>query len=478
VAPTLTLDRDHHPDPGPRITPALFLVLACDAPLAPSWRWLLDGTDVVEIGRSEGHALHTRSGRALELRVADHRVSTRHAALEREPDGGFALVDRGSKNGSRIGADTVTRRPLRDGDVIELGRTLFVYRGALVVAHDAIDVVSVRHDGVRGGGLATIDPGLAAQLAALGDVAASAEPIVVLGESGTGKEVVARVVHARSGRPGALVAVNCGALPDTLIEAELYGHKKGAFSGAVADRDGLVRAADRGTLFLDEIGDLPLGAQAALLRVLQEREVVPVGATAAIPVDFRVVAATHRDLPGMVARGTFREDLYARLAGFTMRLPPLRARRQDLGLLIAVLLDRLLGERAIEVRIDPAAAQLLFAHAWPRNVRELEKCLGAALALAKGGPIRAAHVVLDDAVVTAPSSASSSSSSSSMPAVAPPTAARPVRPDNEDELRARLLELLAIHRGNVSAVARELDTTRMQVHRWAKRFSIDLAAYR
>src|SRR5262249_17295513 len=153
---------------------------------------------------------------------------------------------------------------------------------------------------------------------------------------------------------------------------------------------------DRGTLFLDEIGDLPLAAQAALLRVLQEREVVPVGASAPVRVDFRVVAATHRDLAAMIGRGEFREDLYARLAGFTIRLPPLRERRQDLGLLIAALLERLAGADADRVRFEAAAARALFARGWPRNVRQLEKCLGSALALAHGETIRAAHVELDD----------------------------------------------------------------------------------
>ncbi|MCE9579003.1 MAG: sigma 54-interacting transcriptional regulator [Deltaproteobacteria bacterium] len=455
MAPTLTLDRSDRADPPPRTAPALFRVLDGDAPLAASWRWLLDGVDAVEIGRAEGHAPGVREGRTLTVRVPDHRVSTRHAALER--DGlGFALVDRGSKNGTRIDGAEVTRRVLVDGDVIELGRTFFVYRAALAVAADALDEVSVRPEAA--GDLATIEPGLAAALAALADVAASDAPIVVTGESGTGKELIARAVHARSGRTGALVAVNCGALPDALLEAELFGHRKGAFSGALADREGLVRAADRGTLFLDEIGDLPLAAQAALLRVLQEREVVPVGATAAIAVDFRVVAATHRDLPTMVARGEFREDLYARLAGFTMRLPPLRARRQDLGLIIGALIGRLAGAQAAAVRIDPAAALRLFAHPWPRNVRELEKCLGTALALAKGGPIRAAHVVLDPPVTAVEVAAGGRGT--------------------DDELRARLVAALARHGGNVSAVARDLDTTRMQIHRWAKRFAIDLGAYR
>jgi sigma-54 dependent transcriptional regulator, acetoin dehydrogenase operon transcriptional activator AcoR len=455
MAPTLTLDHGDRGGEPPRATACLVLAFDGDAPLRAPTRWMLGDIDTVELGRAEGAPLTRRDGRTLAIGVPDRRVSTRHASLDRDGDG-FVLTDRGSKNGTRIAGATVSSQRLRDGDVVELGTTFFVYRDAVAAPRDAVAVLDGRAAGVRGLGLATFDPELAARLGALADVAGSREPILVLGESGTGKEVVARAVHARSARPGPLVAVNCGALPDTLIESELYGHKKGAFSGAVADRDGLVRAADRGTLFLDEIGDLPLAAQAALLRVLQEREVVPVGATAPVRVDFRVVAATHRDLAGMIARGEFREDLYARLAGFTIRLPPLRERRQDLGLLIAALLERLAGADAGQVRFEATAARALFAASWPRNVRQLEKCLGSALALAHGEAIRAAHVELE----------------------AEPAPAAPAAPARPADVRSRLLDALARHHGNVSAVARELDTTRMQVHRWAKRFAIDLAAYR
>src|SRR5262249_24796529 len=154
------------------------------------------------------------------------------------------------------------------------------------------------------------------QLAALARIASMPIPVLLLGESGTGKEVLARAVHTLSGRSGAFVAVNCGGLSASLIESQLFGHVKGSFTGAGRDEPGLVRAADRGTLFLDEIGDLPLAAQAALLRVLQEREVVPVGGARPVAVDLRVVAATHRPLEKMAAKGDFRADLLARLSGY------------------------------------------------------------------------------------------------------------------------------------------------------------------
>jgi len=452
--PTLTLDRDDRGAPPPlRAQPALVLALACDAPTTPPTRWLLGGIDEIAIGR--GDVLSERSGRALKIELADGSVSSRHAAIARDV-AGYVLVDLASKNGTRVGGRAIDRVRLADGDVIEIGKRVFVYRAAMLAPPDALAIVDGRAEGVRGTGFATLDPALAAQLTALADVASSPQPIIVTGESGTGKELIARAVHARSGRSGALVAVNCGALPDTMVEAELFGHRKGAFSGAIADRDGLVRAADRGTLFLDEIGDLPLAAQAALLRVLQEREVVPVGGAAPVAVDFRAIAATHRDLPAMVARGEFREDLYARLAGFTLRLPPLRERRQDLGLIAGALIER--HARGAAVTIDPAAAHALFAHAWPRNVRELEQCLATAIALARGGTIKLEHLNLD--------------------APAPEPIAEPRLADGDDTLHARLLEVLAEHKGNVSAVARAMGTTRMQVHRWAKRFAIDLKVYR
>jgi transcriptional regulator with PAS, ATPase and Fis domain len=169
-------------------------------------------------------------------------------------------------------------------------------------------------------------------------IAPSSVPLLVRGETGTGKELMARAIHEASERRGAFVPVNCGALPRDLLESELFGHRRGAFTGASGDRSGLVRRAHRGTLFLDEIAELPPDSQVALLRVLQEGEVRPVGACEEITVDVRIVAATHQDLRERIASGRFREDLYARIAGFEITMPPLRERREDLGMLIATLL--------------------------------------------------------------------------------------------------------------------------------------------
>ena len=215
-------------------------------------------------------------------------------------------------------------------------------------------------------------------------VATRRSTILILGETGTGKEVMAREVHARSQRSrGPFIPVDCSSLSETLFESELFGHVRGAFTGANRDSLGFIRAADGGTLFLDEIGELGAGTQAKLLRVIQERRVVPVGETRGRPVDIRVIAATHRDLPSMVRDGTFRQDLYFRLNVVTLRLPPLRERREDVIPLARHFL-RLQAELYDEPvkRLAPDAAAALRAYDWPGNVREVANVMEMAHVLA------------------------------------------------------------------------------------------------
>ncbi len=218
-------------------------------------------------------------------------------------------------------------------------------------------------------------------------VARSMAPVLIQGESGTGKELVARAIHERSSRgAGPFVAINCGAIPEALIEAELFGHRKGAFTGAQEDRPGVFQAAQGGTLFLDEIGELPLPLQTRLLRAVQERAVRPVGATAEQPVDVRLLSATHRDLAAEVAAGRFRQDLYYRLNVIEIPLPPLRERREDLPLLAGAVLQRLAAEAGTApAALAPEALAALAAQPLPGNVRELENRLHRALALSRGG---------------------------------------------------------------------------------------------
>ncbi len=213
-------------------------------------------------------------------------------------------------------------------------------------------------------------------------VASSDVPVLIQGETGTGKELVAKALHAESRRATKpLLAENCAAVPENLLESELFGHKKGSFTGAVEDRAGHFVVADGGTVFLDEIGDMPLPMQAKLLRVLQNGEVRPVGSNVTRKVDVRIVAATHRDLPEAVRGGTFREDLLFRLNVITLYLPPLRERAGDIALLARGLLPGIIAEVGREVALSAEAVEALQSWTWPGNVRELENELRRAVAL-------------------------------------------------------------------------------------------------
>jgi two-component system NtrC family response regulator len=207
--------------------------------------------------------------------------------------------------------------------------------------------------------------------------------VLILGETGTGKELVARAIHQSSRRSsGPFIAINCGAIPRDLVESELFGYMRGAFTGAVTNKSGRIESADGGTLFLDEIGELPLEAQVKLLRVLQEGEVTKVGASTPTKVDVRVIAATHRNLTAMIEDGTFREDLYYRLAVVPLTLPPLRERREDIPELIDVLFQRAKERHGLlDVRLSPAVHQRLISYRWPGNVRQLENVLERMLLL-------------------------------------------------------------------------------------------------
>jgi transcriptional regulator with GAF, ATPase, and Fis domain len=239
-------------------------------------------------------------------------------------------------------------------------------------------------------------PALRPALARLARLATGDLPLLILGESGTGKELAARRIHRASPRSRApLVTVNCAALSETLLLSDLFGHVRGAFTGADRDRAGVFEAAQGGTVLLDEIGDLPAAAQGLLLRVLQEGEVRRLGESLPRRVDVRVLAATHRDLAQMVAARTFREDLYYRLRGGTVELPPLRDRGNDVLLIADRFLARLRSPRP--VRLSREARAGLLGHRWPGNVRELQNVLGTAAALADDGIIRPEHLELPGA---------------------------------------------------------------------------------
>ena len=441
---------------GAKTSAFLFRVLDADRPASPSGRFCLDAVDEVAFGRSDSR-LSVRNDeagkRTLRLGIADRWMSGQHARLSRVMRA-WVLEDTKSKNGVRRNGEQVQRAELADGDVVELGRTFFVFRAEQPLAPDLESETLAP----LASGLNTLSPSLSAQFAELAQLAKSQVNIALCGPSGSGKEVVANALHLLSARPGPFVAVNCGALPDELVESELFGHRKGAFSGALEERAGLIRTAHGGTLMLDEVGDLPLDAQPALLRVLQERAVMPVGGSRPLPVDVRVISATHRTLERLCEQGLFRDDLRARLTGYRAELPALVSRREDLGLLIGSLLQRLAPQRVFSVQLAIAAARALFAYDWPLNVRELEKALETALVLANGGVIELAHLP---------------------PELREPAAARRREPEEIDETRkAELTGLLKQHTGNVSAVARAMGKARMQIQRWMERYGLDPRDFR
>jgi transcriptional regulator with PAS, ATPase and Fis domain len=287
----------------------------------------------------------------------------------------------------------------------------------------------------------------------------------LLGESGTGQEVLAEAIHQASPRvAGPLVRVNCGAIPPTLLESELFGHVAGAFTGADRDHAGLFRAADNGTIFLDEIGDLALDLQVKLLRVLENGEVRPVGSARPTHVDVRVIAATNRDLEAAVAERRFREDLFYRLNVVPLRLPPLRERPEDVPILVEHFFGRLASEGYPKKTVDPEAMALLAAFDWPGNVRQLENAIEHAVVLSRGD--RIGRDDLPESIRRAPG------------VVAPP----PAMPVGGESLRE--IEVAAIHRaleragGNMTHAARALGLTRRALTYRLDKYGIEVARRR
>jgi len=393
-------------------------------------------------------------------------VSRSHAELVYERHG-YTIRDQNSTNGTLVDGHRVHEARLETGQEIRIGDAILKF-----VEDDIDGYCNFRLDGqLLGGAQRNSDAQtflggyqldrIASEIRA---IAPSPLSVLLLGESGTGKEVVARELHRLSGRTGEFRGVNCAAIPGNLLESELFGYKRGAFSGADRDKPGLISVTDGGTLLLDEIGDMPLTAQAKLLRVLQAREVFPVGATKPEPVDVRVICATHRDLGRMQAENRFREDLFARLNEYQLQLPPLRDRKEDIYLLLKAFLARY-GRAGLEPNFQFMTA--LMHYDWPYNVRELEACAKRAAALATSPQLGVDQ--LTDSIREEMTDYGSWALG-----VTPVGHASPKGPPGEVELRA----MLQRHQGNVAAVGRELGKARMQVHRWLKRYEISLDDYR
>jgi transcriptional regulator with GAF, ATPase, and Fis domain len=458
-----TLSAEIEPGGDTPLTPFLFVALESTRPLAGSARYALANIDEVSIGRGDAQAERTvADGRQrLLLRFPDSRLSGEHAVLRRHHER-FELTDLGSKNGSFVNGAPQRSVLLSDSDLIQVGSTFLTFRRLQAAPAYVTDLRSDQQT-TRPNGLATVMPQLSEHFDRVAQVAAADLPLMIIGETGTGKELMARAAHTLSKRKGPFVPVNCGALASSLLESELFGHKRGAFSGANEDRPGLLRASDGGTLFLDEVAELSLAAQTALLRALQEHEVLPVGAVRAVPVELRVVCATHRDLAEAVESGRFRADLLARLGGFVLRLPPLRERREDLGLIVSTLFQQLAAKRCDQLRFAAGAARQLLTDAWPMNVRALEKCLAAAL-LVSEGTIETAHLALSS-LITDPSERAKHQPDRAV-------ALRTPLSDDDLERRDQLARLLQEHEGNISAIAREMGKERVQVRRWLRRYGL------
>jgi hypothetical protein len=423
-----------HPD-SPDLTDA-----TADTLVLPAYRaegdWLLevgspDDSRTLELG--VGRALVLGSGRNADVRLSDRAVSSRHCTVTLTP-AGVKIDDLGSTNGVYVGGARLASALLgEDGSSFVIGRTS----------------IAVRRQGEDAPSEAPRIPGLVGSSMVMRRVAEevarharSRQSVLLQGESGTGKDVVARALHGLSERPGAYVPLNVGAFPDSLVDAELFGHRRGAYTGAVSSRAGAFEVAHRGTLFLDEVAELSPGAQVKLLRVVEDGLVRPIGGSHPVAVDVRVLSATWAPLAGRIEEGRFRVDLYHRLATVTIELPPLRRRRSDIPALCRVLLERLapdVGEKRVT---GPALARLV-AHAWPGNVRELSAVLYRAAMLAPGPEILAAHVTL------------------------PGAEARPAPPPRAEPDGA--LALLEEHRGNVSSAAKAAGVPRSTFRSWLAR---------
>ena len=420
-------------------------------PTAAAELYHLDGrAQLIVLGRQDDPPAPSPPER---IEQADPWMSSEHAELRRSEQG-WVLSDLGSSNGTLIWGKRKSTALLHDGDIFETGSTFWLFRARAL--GDAELPKPLGPDTDSDNVLTSLHPGFLAVCDRLRRVSRTRVPVMLLGGTGTGKEVLAKALHRFSQRPGPFIAINTAAVQPNLIASELFGVEKGAHSTADRARKGQIRAADGGTLLLDEIGDMPLEVQVSLLRVLQESEVVPVGGDMPVKVDARFVCATHQSLDDMVQSGRFRSDLFARLKGCMLRIPPLSERPEDIGLLVSRFLKRFGAE---DMSFSPAAYRALLVYPWPLNVRELEKNVETAIAVCDKNRIDFEHL--------------SEELRSFKLERMEPTA------DGEEPSREReLLRLLAAHRGNVSAVARSMGYSRMQVHRWLKQLNVDPRSYR
>ncbi|MBI5608985.1 MAG: sigma 54-interacting transcriptional regulator [Deltaproteobacteria bacterium] len=399
--------------------------------------------DPLVIGRREPTS-------TVDVPLPDARVSRRHAEVRATEDGLY-LKDLGSTNGSFVDGVRVASALVHPGQVVRLGDNLFVTCRDRP-QRDPDDLGLLGHNAE-----------LARIRQVLRRVSPSALAVLIEGRTGTGKELIAQAIHRLSGRLGPMIPVNCAALAPNLVESSLFGHRRGAFTGAANDQVGAFRAAHGGTLFLDEVGDLPIDTQPKLLRALESGEITPVGSTQPVHVDVRVVAATNVPLGEATAAGRFREDLLARLLGVRVVAPPLLHRRED----VLMLLRRMLQDAGSAARPTVAAAEALVLYDWPRNVRELRQ-LAQRLAVLHGDRELLELEHLGDEFQRTAAAATDA------PSDTPPAEAQ----DDFIALegppsREKLVELLQLCGGNVSELARRARRSRKQVYRWLEAAGLD-----
>jgi transcriptional regulator with PAS, ATPase and Fis domain len=418
----------------------LRIVFCVDRPVAPARL-----VRVPCIGLSVGRRV------ADGLRLDDPRISGKHASVRRTESGAFLVDDGGSKNGTFVNGERVEKSVLKIGDVISMGDTCLVVATEPVGDCDPVD------------GLVGDSAEMQRVRTFVKKVGPSHVTVLLTADTGCGKEVIANAIHRASGVRGEFVPVNCAAIPESLFESQFFGHRAGAFTGASAS-PGFFRAAVNGTLFLDEVGELPLSQQPKLLRAIQERAVVPLGETRAIPCPVRIVAATNRDLRRAVDSGAFREDLLSRLFETKLTVAPLRMRREDILSLFSLSFE------------DPplmthALAEALLLHSWPFNVREV---------LAVGRELVAGHdpsQPLGVETFRARIEGSKPADEKTCAPAAPSARTRTIPPAPRPNASS-LAAMLEARGGNIAEVARELGRSRRQVYRWIAKYRLGVDSYR
>ena len=417
------------------------------------------GPDTGKEARVETSTIRIGTAPACQLVLSDSTVSREHCEIRLDEDG-YLLRDLGSTNGTLVAGNRIKEIWLAPGSLFSVGSTVLEFRPL----DERVEVLLSERD--RFGKVLGKSVKMREIFHFLEKVSSKDVTILLTGETGTGKEVLAESIHEESLRRGApFITVDCGSIPDNLVESELFGHIKGSFTGASADRVGAFEEADRGTIFLDEIGELPQDQQAKLLRVLEKKEIKRVGENETRRADVRIIAATNRSLPDEVEAGRFRKDLYYRLSVVEIHVPPLRDRVDDIHLLadhiLAILAERNSRPRP---RLSDDALALLQRHPWPGNVRELRNVLEKTFALADANDIDAAAVVTGS--VGDMTSASSARGGMGIDPALPYNEAREVFE------RTYLLALLEKNDMNVSKAARVAGIHRQSLHRLLKKHGI------